>query len=543
MALNKKLYKSPIIWVSFSIILLIQACASMQQPQGGPKDLEPPKILSETPANYSKNFAAKKIIFEMDEYFKLSNEYSEISISPTQELPPAFRIKQKKLEIELKDTLEQNTTYTINFGKAVSDVNESNLLKNYSYVFATGDKIDSLQISGKVINSNDNKIVAEATVFILPTSRDSLFGKKRAPIFTITDTAGNFHLKNLKEGDYRLYALNEEGGGDRIYNNPKEEIGFSTDDIKLVRDTGGIVIKLFKEIPDNFRFLEKKIESDGKIILIANKPIENPKVNFLQPTIKDPIISYSAKGDTTQIWIKELTFDSLKMTLQSKDTLLDSVTIKRGKRDTYTRNIVYSTNMSANKIKPGNPLILTFNLPIENIDKSKVQLYQDTLRLVNFNIESSDPTKRIFKITHPWKTKKRYTIDFQENAINDIYETKNKPIKTEFELDEIENYGNLTLSFLKEDSVKNYIVQLLNEKGDLVKDNPLKKNSILNYPLLSIGKYNIKIIEDSNNNDVFDTGNVKRKEQPEKSWFFEKEIIIRANWEREEIISIPKNFD
>jgi len=515
----------------------------MQQPQGGPKDLEPPKILSETPVNYSKNFSAKKIIFEMDEYFKLSNEYSEISISPTQELPPAFRIKQKKLEIELKDTLEKNTTYTINFGKAVSDVNESNILKNYSYVFATGDKIDSLQISGKVINSMDNQIVPEATVFILPISRDSLFGKKRAPIFTITDTAGNFHLKNLKEGDYRLYALFEEGGGDRIYNNPKEEIGFSTDDIKLSRDTGGIVLKLFKEIPENFRFLERKIEADGKILLIGNKPIENPKINFIEPTIKDPIISYSSKGDTTQIWIKELTFDSLKMSLQSKDSILDTITLKRGKRDTYTRNIVYSTNMSANKIKPGNALILTFNLPIESIDKSKVALYQDTLRVSNFNIESTDPTKRVFKISHPWRMKKRYSLEFQENAITDIYETKNKSIKTEFELDEIENYGNLSLSFIRGDSVKNYIVQLLNEKGDVVKYNPLKKNSILNYPLLSIGKYNIKIIEDLNNNDEFDTGNVKRKEQPEKSWFFEKEIVIRANWEREEIISIPKNFD
>ena len=543
MALNKISYKTLLFWMSFFTILLVQACASMQQPQGGPKDLEPPKILSETPVNYSKNFSAKKIIFEMDEYFKLSNEYSEISISPTQELPPAFRIKQKKLEIELKDTLEKNTTYTINFGKAVSDVNESNILKNYSYVFATGDKIDSLQISGKVINSMDNQIVPEATVFILPISRDSLFGKKRAPIFTITDTAGNFHLKNLKEGDYRLYALFEEGGGDRIYNNPKEEIGFSTDDIKLSRDTGGIVLKLFKEIPENFRFLERKIEADGKILLIGNKPIENPKINFIEPTIKDPIISYSSKGDTTQIWIKELTFDSLKMSLQSKDSILDTITLKRGKRDTYTRNIVYSTNMSANKIKPGNALILTFNLPIESIDKSKVALYQDTLRVSNFNIESTDPTKRVFKISHPWRMKKRYSLEFQENAITDIYETKNKSIKTEFELDEIENYGNLSLSFIRGDSVKNYIVQLLNEKGDVVKYNPLKKNSILNYPLLSIGKYNIKIIEDLNNNDEFDTGNVKRKEQPEKSWFFEKEIVIRANWEREEIISIPKNFD
>lgn len=541
MRLNKYSQEFLFFNALFWTIILVQSCASIQQPQGGPRDSIPPTILSELPKNYTTNFKGNKIIIEFDEYFKLNNEYTEISVSPYQEIPPIFRIKQKRLDIELKDTLEANTTYTINFGKGVTDINESNELKNYTYVFSTGNVIDSLQISGKVRNSSDNKIVPEATVFIFPVKRDTLFGKRRPAIFTVTDTSGNFSLKNLKEDSYRIYALKEESG-DRIFNSPNEEIGFSTEDIVLNKDTSGIVLKLFKEIPENFRVTDRRIEKDGRLTFIFNKGLEKPSLRILEPVITDPIISFTPKADTALMWIKDLTFDSIKVEVNTNANPIDTIIIKRNKRDTYTRNILYSTNLSGNKIRPNTVLTLIFNVPIVSLNKSKIRLLQDSVPLNNFTIENINNDNRTFRITHPWRTKKIYTLQFNEEAVTDIFGTTNKALKTDIELDEIENYGNLTIDIAKQDSAKNYIIQLLNEQKNIIKETVVKENTKINYPLIPNGKYLVKVIEDINKNGVFDTGNVKRREQPEKSWFFEKEIIIRPNWDREEKVVIPSAF-
>lgn len=543
MCLNKKLTFLVYFTAFISALTLINGCASMQQPEGGPRDTIAPSVIKEIPENYTRNFNNKKILIELDEYFKLNNEYTEISISPTPEVNPFYKIKKKTLEIELKDSLEKNTTYTINFGNAIADVNEGNKLKNYSYVFSTGPEIDSLQISGKVVNYLDNKPILDATVFIIPVSRDSIFGKKRASIYTATDSSGNFHLKNLKEENYRLYALKEENGGDRVYNNAKEMIGFVSDDIKLNKDTSEILIKLFKQYPEEYRNVDRKIENDGRITIIYNRPLEKPAFKIIEPEIKDPIFNYSLNGDTTTLWVKKMEFDSLKIVTNSGNKILDTLTLKRSKRDTYTRNITFNTNLVANKIKPGTDLTLTFNVPIENIDKNLIAITQDSTRIPNYLLQAVDKNNRVFKIVYPWKVKKMYAIEIKDEAITDIYGTKNKALKGGFELDEVENYGNLSLNMVKSDTAKNYIVQLLDEKQNVLKENPITKNEIINYPMMPNGKYIVRVVYDANNNGIFDSGNVFKKIQPEKIWLYDKEIVIRPNWDREEKITIPKDFD
>src|SRR5687767_1268713 len=229
--------------ILLALILTLTACASMQQPSGGPKDTQPPKIVKTTPKNLSTQFKSKTIEIEFDEFVKLTNEFTEISISPATEKMPIFKAKKELLEIKFDEALDSNTTYTINFGKAVVDVNEGNILKNYSYVFSTGNKIDSLSISGRVKNSLSKDSLGDATVFILPVKQDTLFGKKRASIFTSTDSAGNFTLQNLRENDYFIYALKEESA-DRVYNSPDEEIGFIADTIHLDKNLSGLVLNV-----------------------------------------------------------------------------------------------------------------------------------------------------------------------------------------------------------------------------------------------------------------------------------------------------------
>lgn len=526
-----------------SALLLVVACASLQTPDGGPRDQTPPKVLSENPENLSRNFKGKKIEITFDEYFKLSNEFSEVTISPTQEIPPVLKIKQKTLIINFKDSLEANTTYTINFGKAIQDVNESNVLKNYAFVFATGEHLDSLQISGKVVSEVDNNFVKEVMVFILPVSRDSIFGKKKPSIYTTTDTAGRFQLKNLREDDYRIYAL-KETGADRIYNSPNEEIAFLKDSIHLTKDTGDLVLKLFKEVPENFRTTDRNLAADGKISLIFNQPITKPNVTFLDnPGIKNPIIEFTPKGDTLSLWLREITFDSLKVVVNSDKTPLDTINFRRSQKDEYKRTLLFNNNLSGGKIAPQRPLTLLFNQPIANIDQNSVNLYADSTKLEGLVIKKLPPSERKYEVTYPWQTKKRYQLVFSEGAATDIYGTANKELKLTFELDEVENYGNLNLIVTKTDSLKNYIVQLLTEKGAVYRQNQVtSKLTNLQYNYMPTNTYTVKVIEDENNNGEYDTGNLKLKRQPERVYIFEKPIVIRANWEREERLLIPKEF-
>lgn len=529
--------------ILFISLIFCAACASLQMPEGGPRDQVAPKVLDESPKNLSTNFKGQKIEITMDEYFKLNNEFTEISISPSQEIPPQFKIKKKTLVISFKDSLEANTTYTVNFGKAIQDVNESNILKNYSYVFATGDELDSLQIQGKVISSDDNKEVKDITVFIIPISRDSIFGKKKPSIYTLTDSIGKFSLKNLKEDDYRIYAL-KETGADRIYNSPNEEIAFLKDSIHLNKDTAGIVLKLFKEVPERFRTVDQKLENDGKIKLVFNRPVEKPTLTFLDHNdITNPIIEYSPKGDTSEIWLRELTFDSLKVVVNENKTPLDTITFRRGQKDEYKRTLLFNNNLVAGKIAPQQSLILTFNFPIATINESKIQLYVDSTKLEGLNIKKLLPSERKYELQYKWQTKKPYTLLFEEDAATDIYGTTNKELKLSFALDEIENYGNLSLKVNKNDSLKNYVLQLITENGTVYRQSRITKpTTVINYNYIPTNKYRVKIIDDSNSNGEFDTGNLRLKLQPEKIYIFEKEIVTRANWDREEIVEIPKEF-
>ena len=297
----------------FLYSLFLISCASVQSPTGGPRDTIQPVIVKEIPKNLTRNFTGSEIEIEFDEFVKLSNEFTEISVSPAMDIPPVYKSKKEILKISFEEALQKNTTYTINFGKAIADVNESNILKNYSYVFSTGDQIDSLSISGKVINSLTKQKLKDVTVFILPISQDSLFGKKKASFFTTTDTSGSFKLSNLREDKYRIYALSEQGG-DRIYNGNSEEIGFLNQAINLNKDTSNIELKVFKEVPKLFSVTDRKIENDGRITLIFNKAILNPSLTILEPNELNAskTVEFSNTRDTALIWLPELTFDSIK---------------------------------------------------------------------------------------------------------------------------------------------------------------------------------------------------------------------------------------
>jgi hypothetical protein len=237
--------------------------------------------------------------------------------------------------------------------------------------------------------------------------------------------------------------------------------------------------------------------------------------------------------------LPDLSFDTIDVAVNSAGRALDTITLRRNKKDTYVNNLLVSDNLTGNKIRPGSELILKLTSPIKSYQESQITLYEDSTLIRGYKITKIPNSLRTYSLTHPWKTKKQYTLKLADNAFTDILGTRSKPYIKKFEQDVEDNYGSISISISVPDTAKSYLVQWLNERKEIIRQNSIKKNTVLNYIRYPTAKYSIRIIYDINNNGDWDTGNLKEKRQPEKSWNFEKTIALRPNWDLEEIITIP----
>jgi len=524
-------------------VLLIFGCANRVPPQGGPRDHDPPKLLKATPPDMTRNFKGKVIQLDFDEFFKLS-PISDISISPTPTKIPEYKIKQKSIVITLKDTLEKNTTYVINFGKAIADVNEGNVLKNFTYVFATGPHIDSLSISGKVMNTQTGEREKDATVMLFTLRQDSLlFGKKRPTIFATTDSAGNFTLSNLHPDKYRIYALKEPAASNKIYDRDEKLIAFSKKIIHLTTDTSNVELRLFKAEPEKFK-TTKRFDADGKMFFTFNKSLDHPalKVTYPPDFDKYKVVDISKTKDTATLFMRNMDFDSIRIAFFDGTKPLDTTYLKKSRKEAFTRLLSFKYDINAdNKLRPATDLTIKANLPIDSFDPALISLKEDSTDVTNFTIERDTANPMLFILKNRWKQIVNYTLTIGEDAFTDIYGDKNKrAIPRRFNIDKPENYSMLTLKVTVPDTGKAYIVELLNESKQVLRQDIIRKNSSIVYKSLITGKYNVRVIYDDNNNGKWDSGNVKLKRQPENIWVNETLIPLRPNWEQETPINIPK---
>ena len=537
----KKIAKHSYFIYLILVIVLFCGCASIQTPQGGPKDTEPPKAVRMEPKNLTTNFKSKKIVLEFDEYIKLTDEFKEFSISPEQEKPPILKAKLKRLEITLQDSLEKNTTYTLNFGKSITDINENNAIKNFSYIFSTGASLDSLSISGNVKNTLTGQPELDAIVFILPLNRDSIFGKKKPSIYTRTDSSGNFKLNNLRKDTYKIYALKEKGG-DRIYQQINDEIGFIKEPFVLDKNLTDIKIGVFKELASKFRVVDRKLNADGSISINFNQQLIKPEITIIEPAQIDlnKKVLFNRTNDSVKVWLNDLSFDSVKVAIKDEGKILETIKLTRGKKDTYTRNIQATDNIEG-ALNPNKNLNLYFNLPIENIDLSKVTLLEDSIPRKGFTLTKDSTNLLGYVFKYPWKKKEEYIIKLGAEAVTGIFNSKNKEILKTFKLGGVDDYGTLVLSVEIPDTAKNYILQIVNEKKEIIiSSQRIFKNTKVTFSNYKTGIYYARIVYDNNKNGNWDTGNVSKGLQPEKIWYAPKELSIKANWDRAEVLVVPK---
>ena len=540
--LNKK-HSFLAVFISVLLIALIDfGCANRQLPQGGPRDHDPPKLLKATPANQTRYFKAKVIQLDFDEFFKLNNVYTEVSMSPTPAKLPEYKVKSKSLIINLRDSLEKNTTYVINFGKAIADVNESNVLKNFTYVFSTGAHIDSLSVSGNVINSITQEREKDATVMLFTLKQDSLlFGKKKPTIYTTTDTAGNFTINNLRPDDYRIYAL-KETSPNKIYDNDKELIAFSKNIVHLTTDSAHIQLRLFKQEGDKFRLIDRRFDPDGKMFFTFNQKLSDPSLKITYPPDFDKfkIVDISKTKDTATLYMRNMDFDSLRVSFLNNGVPLDTIYLKKGKKEIFQRILSESLNTTNDKLKPGSDLIIKSNFPVDSYDASLISLKEDSTDISNFTLQRDTANLKLIKLNYRWKQNANYTLTFNEAAFTDIYNGKNKRSVKRFQQDKVENYSQLTLAVTVPDTGKAYIVQLLDAQRNILRADIIHKNASIVYKNYITGKYRVSVIYDENKNGKWDSGNVKKHLQPENIWADPEVITLRPNWDQVTPLSIPR---
>ncbi|MGZ3838654.1 MAG: Ig-like domain-containing protein [Flavisolibacter sp.] len=187
------------------------SCANIIPPQGGPRDTIPPRLLNAEPRDSTLNFREKKITLTFDEYVDLQDVQNNLLFTPLFQNNPRVDVKGKSININFKDTLERNTTYILNFGNAIKDFNEGNVLKNFTYTFSTGPRLDSLELKGKVILAQTGKTDSTLTVILHKNLKDSAVMNQRPLYATKLDANGNFHFHNLPSGTFAIYALGDAG--------------------------------------------------------------------------------------------------------------------------------------------------------------------------------------------------------------------------------------------------------------------------------------------------------------------------------------------
>jgi len=515
----------------------------MKTPEGGPKDTAPPKVLKMEPKDLTTNFNAKKITIDFDENIKLANEFKEFSISPETDKQPILKAKLRRLEITLPDSLEKNTTYTLNFGKAIADINEGNAIKNFTYVFSTGPVLDSLSLKGNVSNALTGKPELDVVVMLLPLARDTLFGKRKATIYATTDSSGNYTLSNLRKDTYRIYAIKEGQSGDKIYQQFTDEVGFVKEPLLLDKNVTDVNMVVFKELASVFRINDRKLNSDGSITMAFNQKLRKPTINVIDPIAIDANkkVRWNKTNDSVKVWLNNLEFDSIKVAIKDEDKVLETVKFTRGKRDTYTRNVQAGDNIEGGLLNPNKDLRLFFNFPIEKLDATKITLLEDSIPRTGYKIEKDSTDFLAYTIKYPWKKNEPYILKLNDGAATAIFNTKNKEINKSFKLGNPDDYGVLYFNVKAPDSSKNYILEIVNEKKDaVVASQRVYGNEKITFANLRTGIYYARIIYDENKNGLWDTGNVSKGIQPEKIWYWTKEASIKANWRREDVIEIPK---
>lgn len=576
------------------VIIIIIGCAHPGTPGGGPKDMAPPEVLKTVPENRSANFRAKKITITFDEFIELDNIVQKAIISPPMKELPDFKSKGKSLQIKFNEPLKDSTTYSIYFADAIVDLTEKNPLLNYTYIFSTGTKVDSLSLFGDVINSFDLEPVEAVFVLLYRDNNDTL-PLDSLPFNVIpyyvskTTKEGDFQFNGLGNNEYLMFAL-KDLNANYIYDQPGEEIAFldtlikpffvelldldslRADTIKffvsdtlkekaakIVRDSlihnyiheyeskfPQIELSLFKETDSAQRLLKAEVTRKNNIQYSFAWPadyIEILPMNFTADTIWY-VEEYSKNRDTINWFLKDLPVDTLEVLITHNQDSVEYVYFKldpsrnkptlskreQKKEDEKKEYLDINTNIKGGKLGLNQQPEFYFYHPISEVITDSILLVVGEDSTYMPGYRFIDSLKMKIEIPVEILEETRYNITFPDSSVIDWNGYHNEKSSNRFATKSLRDFGVFVLN-VKPAVKQPYVFQLMNEKQKILKEYYFSSDTTITIQYLDPANYVLKIIYDNNGNKKWDSGNYKYKIQPEKVLFNKKVIEVRANWE------------
>lgn len=441
--MNRTACTSFLILVVFGFLIAFtgNGCANPIAPAGGPRDSLPPVLVSVFPKDSSENFNARRVTFSFNEFVELANAHDNLIVSPVPKIEPVVESKLRTVTIRIKDTLEANTTYSYNFGDAIKDINEGNVLKNFTYVFSTGDHIDSLELTGRVQLAETGLSDSTLIVMLHRNGDDSALIKEKPRFIAKLDSMGRFHFRHLPAGRFYIYALKDEGG-QKKYLSKKQMFAFADQPVNIGSNNQALTMYAYVEKDTSKPFVstpkpaapktDKEKEKDKRLKFSIN--LENGQQDLLgklEITFPDPLKTFdSAKVSFTDEAFKPVTNYTLtedsthkKITLAYKwpeDTKFNLIVDRDFAEDSSGRKIPRTDTLKFKTLKEseyGNVSIRFNNLDLAK--KPVLQILQNGVVKDSAKLVSRDFKIRLYK---PGEYDMRILYDANDNGTWDAGE-------------------------------------------------------------------------------------------------------------------------
>ncbi len=568
------------------------SCANIGNPSGGPIDKTPPIFMRSNPTPNAVNVKDRKIEIFFDEIVTLKDPSTKIIVSPAQTEMPRMSALGRKVTVELVDSLLPNTTYTIDFSNSIQDNNEGNAIDNFAFAFSTGSVIDSMRVSGYVLDSRTLEPMQSVVVGLQSNLADSAFHKEKLQRVALTNDRGQFTIRNVSSGSYHIFAL-KDLDRDYKFGNPTEDIAF-LDSIIVPsigsREAADTVYNDLNEIDTIMRatrpayfpndILLSMFNEDRKSQYLANNlRVDSTRISLTFAAASDtlPSLSIVGRNDVPDQWYtleRSQTNDTLTYWIRpphlvSADTLMVATTYlrtdtasnlswgtdtlkftfqrqkaKKKKKNEETDSLEQIRFMELHPLANGTqevyaPLLLQTGTPIERYSREAFHLQRklqnDTTfypaEIKSIALRDSTLSRRDLMLKVDWEPGAAYTLAVNSLAMTDIYGLQTKPLKVDFNVRKMEEYGNIVFNIpAVRDSA---IVELLDGTEKIVLRAPVKSHRAELLNLLP-GKYYARLFIDRNGNGKYDTGNYDMHLQPEETVYYPGAINLKKNWDVEQ---------
>lgn len=571
---------------------VMYSCANIGNPSGGPIDKTPPIFMRSNPTPNAVNVKDRKIEIFFDEIVTLKDPSTKIIVSPAQTEMPRMSALGRKVTVELVDSLLPNTTYTIDFSNSIQDNNEGNAIDNFAFAFSTGSVIDSMRVSGYVLDSRTLEPMQSVAVGLQSNLADSAFHKEKLQRVALTNDRGQFTIRNVSPGSYHIFAL-KDLDRDYKFGNPTEDIAF-LDSIIVPsigsREVADTVYNDLNEIDTIMRatrpayfpndILLSMFNEDRKSQYLANNlRVDSTRISLTFAAASDtlPSLSIVGRNDVPDQWYtleRSQTNDTLTYWIRpphlvSADTLMVATTYlrtdtasnlswgtdtlkftfqrqkaKKKKKNEETDSLEQIRFMELHPLANGTqevyaPLLLQTGTPIERYSREAFHLQRklqnDTIfypaEIKSIALRDSTLSRRDLMLKVDWEPGAAYTLAVDSLAMTDIYGLQTKPLKVDFNVRKMEEYGNIVFNIpAVRDSA---IVELLDGTEKIVLRAPVKSHRAELLNLLP-GKYYARLFIDRNGNGKYDTGNYDMHLQPEETVYYPGAINLKKNWDVEQ---------